>query len=104
MKNILTLIVSLFASGLMMPTEAEARNYRIGHSQIYVSGYHPCGTPIKTKRVIVGFNHYRQPIYRYYTIGKKYAYKKHANIYYSKKYSQKRLTDYRSRRCNRNYR
>lgn len=68
MKKILILIVGLLASGITMPSTAQASSIRIGHSSIYNSGYHSCGCAIRTKRVVYGFNRYHRPIYRYYSV------------------------------------
>lgn len=46
---------------------AEARSHR-GHapsSYIYISGYRSCGTPVYTERVLIGYDRYGDPIWRY---------------------------------------
>ncbi|MGJ8696753.1 MAG: hypothetical protein ACSHYF_10570 [Verrucomicrobiaceae bacterium] len=68
MKKILALILGLTAGGLTLPTTAEAGSLRIGHATISVSGHHSCGCAIQTKRVFVGYDCYRRPVYRYYSV------------------------------------
>jgi hypothetical protein len=61
----LTIIVGLLA---LSPT-AEARSPKhCGSSYTYRSGHASCGCAIYTKRILSGYDHCRQPIYRYYGV------------------------------------
>jgi hypothetical protein len=42
-----------------------------------MSGYLPCGTPIYTKRVVVGFDCRNNPIYRYYRVSGHSSHRSH---------------------------
>ena len=58
----LAIIVGLLA---LSPT-AEARSPKhCGSSYTYRSGHASCGCAIYTKRILSGYDHCRQPIYRY---------------------------------------
>jgi hypothetical protein len=57
-------ILAVIASLCVLPGTAKA-----GHSNnVYISGYRSCGTPIYTERVLVGYDHYRRPVYQYRTV------------------------------------
>lgn len=52
MKKLLILASTIIAGALATPAEAQIRSHSHGTSvQIFISGYHPCGTPIYSKRV-----------------------------------------------------
>ena len=65
MKIIITILVTI--TGLVaLPNKAEARPYsHSGSSYTYRSGHASCGCAIYTKRILSGYDHCRQPIYRY---------------------------------------
>lgn len=68
MKIIIATLVSVL--GLVaLPNKAEARHGDSGSSSYtYRSGHASCGCAIYTKRVITGYDCYRRPIYRYYSV------------------------------------
>jgi len=77
MKTIIVTITTIFVSLAGFAEKAEAKSYHhpIGHSYVYISGYTSCGYPMYTKRVIVGYDCYHRPIYKYYKIPVSHGYK-----------------------------
>ncbi|MDE0859669.1 MAG: hypothetical protein OSA93_05885 [Akkermansiaceae bacterium] len=68
MKKILTLIIGLAASGIALPSIAQAGSLRIEYSTTSVSEHYSCGCAIQTKRVFIGYDCNRRPIYRHYSV------------------------------------
>ncbi|MGB0774424.1 MAG: hypothetical protein ACPG32_07225 [Akkermansiaceae bacterium] len=67
MKKLIATLVTVLVSFVALPETVEAGHYHIGHSYTYRSGSTSCGCAIYTKRVVVGYDCYRRPIYRYYS-------------------------------------
>lgn len=70
MKTIIVTIATIFVSlaGFAEKAEARSSNHPVGHSYVYKSGYTSCGCVIYTKRVIIGYDCYHRPIYKYYKV------------------------------------
>ena len=67
MKKLLTTLAAFLVVLIATPETAEANSrFGIGSSHTFISGHSSCGCPIYTKRVVRGFNSYRQPLYNYY--------------------------------------
>lgn len=66
MKKFLTITLLAIAGLFALPQSAEAGSSSL--SITYKSGHAACGCPIYTKRVVVGWDHLRRPIYRYYSV------------------------------------
>ena len=77
MKKILILTITLLSGGLAQPAAAAPCGLHVGHSYTYMSGYLPCGAPIYTKRVVVGFDCRNNPIYRYYRVSGHSSHRSH---------------------------
>ena len=104
MKTLLATITTVFLSLIAFPEKADARPHNVGHSYIYKSGTASCGCVTYTKRVIVSYNRYGRPVYRYYSqpITHSCGYRKHSyNGYYGNSYS---AINYNRSRYNRNAR
>ncbi|YCM42600.1 hypothetical protein V2O64_14910 [Verrucomicrobiaceae bacterium 227] len=61
MKKLLILTATLLSGGLALPAAAQHRShYQSQQTQIYISGYLPCGSPIYSRRTVSnGHNHGR---------------------------------------------
>lgn len=68
MKTILATIATVFVSLIAFSEKAEARPHHVGHSYTYKSGHSSCGCATYTKRVIVSYDCYHRPVYRYYSV------------------------------------
>jgi len=65
MKKIILLAITLLSSAQLY---AQSHHHCQTRSEIYISGYHPCGTPIYCERVITGYHPCGSPIYYTRTI------------------------------------
>ncbi|BDS05336.1 hypothetical protein NT6N_03760 [Oceaniferula spumae] len=70
MKTILATLATIIVSFAALPEKAEAapHPHHIGHSYTYCSGHAPCGCRVYKRRIIVGYDCYHRPIYRYYSV------------------------------------
>jgi len=70
MKTILATIATVIVGFIALPSQAEARPHsgHIGQSITYVSGHTSCGCAIYKRKVVVGYDRYHRPIYRYYSV------------------------------------
>lgn len=69
MKTILATLVTVAFGLIALPEKAEARPHcGVGHSYTYASGHASCGCTVYKRRVIVGYDCYHRPIYRYYSV------------------------------------
>jgi len=67
MKNLSLLLCFIVAGLFALPANANAGcGYDVGYK--HRIGYSSCGCPIYQRRVIVSYDCYRRPIYRYYSI------------------------------------
>lgn len=71
MKTILASAAAVIFGLVALPEKAEARphhHHHIGHSHTYCSGYASCGCRIYKRRVVVSYDCYHRPVYRYYSV------------------------------------
>lgn len=60
------LTLALLAGGLALPASAQCRDYHRGPStEIFISGYLPCGSPIYSKRVQHGHRYHSERLSEY---------------------------------------
>lgn len=68
MKNKFTTSLIAAVAMVIAAPSAEAQRHRHHHGQqnqmIFVSGYHPCGTPIYSERFVVRYDRFNRPVYR----------------------------------------
>ncbi|MEN8847275.1 MAG: hypothetical protein ABF377_04260 [Akkermansiaceae bacterium] len=103
MRKILTIIIALAASGLALPTIAEAGTLRVGYSTTYTSGHHACGCAIQTKRVFAGYDCNRHPVYRYYSVPTVHHCSQHGTVHRQSHYQQQRRPYVQSRHQQRSH-
>lgn len=82
MKTLLTTLATALVGLVALPEKAEARNCGTSHSHTYRSGHASCGCPTYTRRVIIGYDCYHRPIYRYYSVPVVHRCKSHHNSPY----------------------
>jgi len=68
MKNLLITLATVLIALVALPQKAEAGHSRCGTSDTYRSSYSTCGCPIYKRRVIISYDCYNRPVYRYYTV------------------------------------
>lgn len=71
MKKLIVAIAAAVVSLTAMPEKAQAaphHHHRIGHSHTYCSGHAACGCRVYTRRVVIGFDCYHRPVYRYFSV------------------------------------
>lgn len=69
MKKLLLLTATILIAGLTLPAAAQShrRNHHCSSTEIYISGYHPCGSPIYSKRVL-NVKHYQSKSFSSYEL------------------------------------
>lgn len=99
MKTILATLATLAFGLVAFPETAEARPHcGTGQSYTYVSGHTSCGCPIYKRKVVVGYDCYNRPIYRYYSVPVTHRCRSHHRSRYSRShYHRNRSHYYRSR-------
>lgn len=50
--------------GTTTPAEAGVHGHRRIHTTVWVGGYIPCGVPVCTERVFIGYGRYGYPVYQ----------------------------------------
>lgn len=109
MKKLLILAATLVTGGLALPASAQQCRPHNSHTEVYISGYLPCGSPIYKRRPVV---HHHKHGYREQQarIQREYEYRRRMEIqrqieyrrmlerqrYYS---SQRRHHSYHPPRC-----
>jgi len=60
MKKLLILTATLLTGGLALPAAAQYRShYQSQQTEVYISGYLPCGSPIYSRRTVSHGHHNR---------------------------------------------
>ena len=87
MKIIIATLVTALGM-VVLPQKAEARPHgHCGTGYTYRSGHASCGCSIYTKRIIIGYDHCRRPIYRYHSVPVVHrCHKKYGNYHHRKGY------------------
>lgn len=67
MKKLLAIATALLVGGVFAPV-AEARPQAVGNYSILTVGRHACGCAIQQRRYVVGYDHYRRPVYRFVSV------------------------------------
>ena len=68
MKNLLITLATVLIALVALPQKVEAGHSRCGTSYTYRSSYSNCGCPIYKRRVIISYDCYNRPVYRYYSV------------------------------------
>ena len=68
MKNLLITFATVLIALVALPQKVEAGHSRCGTSYTYRSSYGSCGCPIYKRRVIISYDCYNRPVYRYYSV------------------------------------
>ena len=88
MKTLLAILATTAFSLVALPTKAEARSCNTGHSYTYAIGKTSCGCTIYQRRVIVGYDCHRRPIYRYYSVPVTHRCRSHYRSPYYRSYNR----------------
>ena len=69
MKKLLILAATLLTGGLVLPASAQSCRHQSQATEVFISGYLPCGSPIYSKRVRHG-QHYHNERLNGYELGR----------------------------------
>ena len=65
MKKLLILTATLLAGGLTLPTAAQSCHNQGQVTEVFISGYLPCGSPIYSKRIRYGQHYHNEQLSGY---------------------------------------